>query len=304
MERVARALEAVEGERLERVGGRDLVDDEHTAARPRHARQLGDDELRARDVVQRAHRRGKVERGVRGNGSTVAVPLDELDVREQRGRSRASASSSGTGSTPTTSRTSGASASASAPAPRSDVERALVASRLDERAHLLGEPAARSSWRAAKRSAVRTNRSGVDDDTPCPRRRAVDAAEKLVVDRAGDACMLLGEHAVVRRVRPAFRPAGRDRARRRTRPSRRSRRHVAARPPTRTCVPVRSRRKPSAYPTGTIPIHVVALGDEAAAVAGALARAAAAASARAWLVHVSTGSRPSSAGSVPKGERP
>ena len=42
-------------------------------------------------------------------------------------------------------------------------------------------------------------------------------------------------------------------------------------PATSTSVPVRSRRKPSAYPTGTSPIHVGRSGDERAAVARALA---------------------------------
>src|SRR5256885_15151952 len=56
--RVARALEAVEGKPGERVGRSDLVDDEDTAARTRDAHELGEDELRPRDVMKRPERAG------------------------------------------------------------------------------------------------------------------------------------------------------------------------------------------------------------------------------------------------------
>ena len=46
-----------------------------------------------------------------------------------------------------------------------DVERALVAAREDEVRTCSASSAARASCRAASRSAVRANRSGVDDDT-------------------------------------------------------------------------------------------------------------------------------------------
>ena len=75
---------------------------------------------------------------------------------------------------------------------------------------------------------------------------ALDPADELVVDRAGDARVGLGEHAVAdqRHRRPDR--AARGRARRRRRPSRPCRRRGRSSPSTRTSVPVRSRRKPSA----------------------------------------------------------
>src|SRR5664279_1282023 len=111
-------------------------------------------------------------------------------------RSRASASSSGTGSTPTTSRTSGASASASAPAPvPTSSARSSPRGSTNARTRS-ASPAAAASCFAATRSAVRANRSAIDDHPPRSLWRARDAAHELVVDRARDARVLLREHAV------------------------------------------------------------------------------------------------------------
>ena len=76
MRRVAGALEAVELERGERVGRRDLVLHEDPAAGRCHARELGEHELRAPNVVEGAPRTGKVEVAIverQGRG----VALDE-----------------------------------------------------------------------------------------------------------------------------------------------------------------------------------------------------------------------------------
>ena len=62
MRGVAGTLEAVELEGFERIGRRQLVDDEDMAARPGDSGQLGDDELRPRDVVERPHRPREIER--------------------------------------------------------------------------------------------------------------------------------------------------------------------------------------------------------------------------------------------------
>ena len=84
--------------------------------------------------------------------------------------------------------------------------------------------------------------------------------------------MLLERHAVAdeRDRRPGRLLAIEQRPR--SRPSRSSRRPRRRSPSTSTSVPVRSRRNPSAYPTGRIPIQVSRGGDEAPAVAGRLAR--------------------------------
>jgi hypothetical protein len=61
---------------------RELVDDEHVAARPRHPRQLGDDTIGLRDVMERAVRAGEVEGRV-GKRQRRSVSLDELRVRQR-----------------------------------------------------------------------------------------------------------------------------------------------------------------------------------------------------------------------------
>ena len=50
--RVPQPLETVHLERPQRVDRPELVDDEHPAARARHARELRDRELRTPDVMQ------------------------------------------------------------------------------------------------------------------------------------------------------------------------------------------------------------------------------------------------------------
>ena len=62
--RVARLLEPVGLGRDDRVDEAELVDEEDPAARARHARELGDDELRAARVMEDAHAAGDVERAV------------------------------------------------------------------------------------------------------------------------------------------------------------------------------------------------------------------------------------------------
>src|SRR5262249_33555544 len=56
--------EGVDGERLERIVGPELVDHEHVAAGSRHARELREHELGASDVVERPQRPGEVERRI------------------------------------------------------------------------------------------------------------------------------------------------------------------------------------------------------------------------------------------------
>ena len=122
---------------LERVVGRELVDDEHVAAGPGHPRELGDHALGLRDVMERAVRAGEVEGGVRER-QCRPVSLDELGVRPAA-RPR-ELEQLGNGIEPDDlahERREGESQRAGAGA---DVERALVAARLDEVAHLLREP--------------------------------------------------------------------------------------------------------------------------------------------------------------------
>jgi len=133
---VARALEAVDRERLQRVDGSQLVDDEHGPARPGHPSELRDDELGSMDVVERAQRPSEVERRV-GEGQMCRVRLFKRHVRrrtlmracEQLGlhvdadrlrdvRCKRERERTRTGP---------------------DVEHALVAARLHEREHLLLE---------------------------------------------------------------------------------------------------------------------------------------------------------------------
>src|SRR5205823_9722059 len=56
--------------------------------------------------------------------------------------------------------------------------------------------AARSSWRAATCSAVRANRSGIDDHPAGAQWTGVDPAREVVGNRAGRTRMLLGEDAM------------------------------------------------------------------------------------------------------------
>ncbi len=77
---VAGALEAVERERLQRVGGRDLVDDEDAAAVPNHADELGQQTFGPGDVMERAERAAEVELAV-AERKRQCVGLDEARVR-------------------------------------------------------------------------------------------------------------------------------------------------------------------------------------------------------------------------------
>src|SRR4051794_13409979 len=78
--RVTCALEGVQLMRGDRVDGRDLVDHEDATAGPRDANELGDHELRPRNVVESAERPRQVERR-RLERELRRVALDELDVR-------------------------------------------------------------------------------------------------------------------------------------------------------------------------------------------------------------------------------
>ena len=134
---IPHGLELVEHGGRSRIVGRELVDDEHVPSGPRHPRELGNHALGLRDVMERAMRSGEVEGGVRERERS-AISLDELGVREASGsreleqlwnrveahdlvherRKR----------------------EGQRPGARADVESSLVAARLHEVAHLLGEP--------------------------------------------------------------------------------------------------------------------------------------------------------------------
>ena len=105
MRRVARALEPVELEAPDRVDVAELVGDQDAPAGPRHARELGDDELRATDVVEDAQAADEVEVAVR-EVERLGVPDDERAAL--RGVLAGEAMYSSEESTPTTSPTSGA----------------------------------------------------------------------------------------------------------------------------------------------------------------------------------------------------
>ena len=252
--RVARALEAVELERLQRVDRCDLVDDEARGPPSRVTRTISAMTISGcgmwwsvRSVPARSNEKSS-------NGSAVASPSTNVTLgssagaltgeREQlraRGRRR---------------RPRGRAARARArasPAPVPDVERTLVAvaastNALHAVAHSsLPHRARPDGGRAEAGSAVlASNRSGVDDDTAGSGGFTVDAADQLVVDGTGDSRMVLGENASPEQDDGSSERAARDRAGRRSRPSRPSRRRGSSSPATRTSVPVRSRRKPSA----------------------------------------------------------
>ncbi len=136
MGRVPCRLELVQCGSLGGIVRRELVDDEHAAARPCHACKLGDDALGPRDVMERPLGAGEVEFGVR-ESQRLSISFDELRVRQsarpreleelghrvdpddlahercERKRQRA-----GSGA---------------------DVESALVTERIDEVAHFFGE---------------------------------------------------------------------------------------------------------------------------------------------------------------------
>ena len=84
MRRVAKALEAIELESGERVDRSDLVDDEHLPADADDAAELGDDELGARDVMERADAGREIERPVL-EGQMRDVGFHERHVGEVLG---------------------------------------------------------------------------------------------------------------------------------------------------------------------------------------------------------------------------
>jgi len=77
--RITCLLEPVGLGRHDRVDEPELVDQEDRAARPGHARELGDDELRASRVMKDAQASRDVERPVLV-GQGRRVPDDELAV--------------------------------------------------------------------------------------------------------------------------------------------------------------------------------------------------------------------------------
>ena len=79
---VAGAFEPVDGERLEWICRRQLVDDEHSPAGPRHAGKLREDELGPRHVVQRPQGPGEVE-GRIVEREPLGVAFDERRVRRR-----------------------------------------------------------------------------------------------------------------------------------------------------------------------------------------------------------------------------
>ncbi len=81
--RMARTFEAVQLECSQRVDRRELVGDQDRAAGPRHTRELGDEQLRALSVVQRAHAGGDVELE-RPERELLAVSDQGFDVRRRR----------------------------------------------------------------------------------------------------------------------------------------------------------------------------------------------------------------------------
>ena len=179
--RVARDLEPVQLERGERIDRRELVDDEHRAARASHAHELCDHELRPVDVVQRAERRRDVERAV-VERELLRVGLDELDVR--RGVcARARSSIAGVrvdGDDLAHERRERERERARAGA---GVERALVAARAARsRSSRAASAPARCAWSAANRSALR--RSCADHDPPRAPRVASRSRTRARSDRA------------------------------------------------------------------------------------------------------------------------
>ena len=156
--RVALALEAVELDRRERVERRELVDHEDAAARPRHTRHLREHELGPRDVVKRPPRSQTRSNELRGR--TAAAWRRPRRARRSRGdprRTRPRSSSSGTRSTPTTSRTWRRERERERAGAGADVERTLVARRLDE------VDASRASSAGSRRSDASATRSAFSE---------------------------------------------------------------------------------------------------------------------------------------------
>ena len=133
---VAGPLEPVDGERVEWVDGRNLVDHQRPPADPGHANELDDDELRSRHVMKRAKRPREIELAVRERqlgciglderrvlrrtlaceGEQLRHPVDADDLPHQRCKCQRERARS-----------------------TADVESALGAARKDECSYLLGE---------------------------------------------------------------------------------------------------------------------------------------------------------------------
>jgi hypothetical protein len=120
-----------------RVVGRELVDDEHVPSGARYARELGNHALGLRDVMERAVRSGEVEGGVRERQRS-SISLDELGVREASGSRELEQLGDRIEAHDLAHER--RKCEGQRPDARADVESALVAARLREVAHLLGEP--------------------------------------------------------------------------------------------------------------------------------------------------------------------
>ena len=135
--RIARRLEPVERRSVPGVIGCELVDNQDTASGPSHARELGDDAIRPRDVMERPVRAREVERGV-GKRERGPVPLHEVGVRRRTLARECDQLGHGikTDDLPHKGREGERQRTGTRP----DVENTLVAARLDELPHLFGEP--------------------------------------------------------------------------------------------------------------------------------------------------------------------
>ena len=195
----------VELQRLERVDGRKLVDDQERPAGPRHAYELGDDRLRLRRVVQRPHRRRKVERE-RVERQRLAVADDHLAVGRRVGarpgrRLLVDFDGDHRSDPGGQSERKGAGSGA-------DVQRPLVAAQRQQPLQVLGE--GRGAPPPVARHGLRSG-SFERHQSLHPRCIVPDPAGELVRDRPCDACVLLERHAVAdERHRGSGRQLGRE----------------------------------------------------------------------------------------------
>src|SRR6476659_10105426 len=250
MGRITRLLEAVELDAADRVDVAELVGEEDPAARSRHARDLAHDELGAADVVEHPEAPDEVEVAV-GEGERLRVPGDERAARRgvltrdgevllggvdadhpadegrERVRERAGAAT--------------------------DVEDALVPAQRGE------EP---PDTRDELVVALRLERSPVLGPVAHPTTLRVVLAGSTRIPHASSYPIVSATSAWASRVAPS--PTSTTAAPTAVGPGRRTASASieivpttgTRAPSTMTSVRVRSRRKPSAYPTGTIPIQV------------------------------------------------
>ena len=134
---IACSLEFVERGGRRGVVRRELVDDEDAAAGPRHPRELGDDALGLRDVMERAVRAREVE-GAVGKRQRCPVSLEKLGVRH--GPRPRELEQLGHGVQPDDLAHEWGEGERERARAGADVESALVSAQLDEVAHLLREP--------------------------------------------------------------------------------------------------------------------------------------------------------------------